>query len=59
MLFNHLLGIYCHWCRKYYDPYTEVYLNLDCEGSISCQKGHNLGYEWDLTWEEFFRQDEI
>jgi hypothetical protein len=54
MLFNFVLGIYCFHCKKYHNPYTEVYLNIICEGSVSCSKGHVLGYVWDRQWIEFF-----
>jgi hypothetical protein len=54
MLFNYVLGIYCFYCKKYYDPYTEVWLNLLYEGSISCEKEHLVGNESDFEWQEHF-----
>ncbi len=55
MIFNYDLGIYCFECKQYYSPYIEVFLNVFCEGSVSCEKGHILGYEWDLVWEEYWK----
>ena len=53
MLFNYILGIYCFECKKYLDPYTEVYHNFLYEGSITCEKEHLVGNVWDLEWEIF------
>lgn len=58
MLFNHLLGIYCHYCNRYYNPYTEVFINVTSDDSVTCEKNHLLGFTYDQTYEEFFRQDE-
>ena len=57
MKFNYVLGIYCYHCNRYYDPYIEVYINVLCEESVSCEKGHLLGYTWDLNWENFWRDE--
>ena len=54
MLFNYLLGIYCFFCKKYYNPYTETYLNVLYENSISCEKDHLIGNIRDLEWQEYF-----
>ena len=53
MVFNQLWGIYCFYCKKYYNPHTEVYLNTLYEGSISCPENHLIGNESDLQWQEF------
>ena len=53
MLFNNLFGIYCFYCNRYYDPYTEVYLNVLYEGSIICPQDHLVGNESDPQWQEF------
>jgi len=56
MLFNYVLGIYCFECKKYLDPYTEVYHNFLYEGSITCDGDHLVGNESDLQWQEFWRE---
>ena len=53
MLFNQLFGVYCFYCKKYLDPYTEVYLNVLYEDSISCEQDHLVGNTSDLQWQEF------
>ena len=53
MLFNNLLGIYCFECKSYKDPYTEVYLNILYEGSITCPENHLVGNTTDQQWQEF------
>jgi hypothetical protein len=59
VLFNHLLGIYCFHCKKYLDPYTEIYLFDGEEGRICCLECDNVvGYTWDRTWIEFWRENE-
>jgi hypothetical protein len=57
MLFNNLLGIYCFYCKKYYNPCHEVYINLHYEGSITCPENHLVGNESDPQWIEFFGED--
>jgi len=53
MLFNNLLGIYCFFCNRYCNPYTEVFLNVLYKNSISCDKDHLIGNTSDLEWREF------
>jgi hypothetical protein len=53
MLFNLLMGIYCFYCKSYKDPYTEVYLNVLYEGSITCEKDHLCGNIADPQWQKF------
>jgi len=53
MLFNFLLGIYCFYCNKYYDPYTEIFLNIFYENSITCPKDHLVGHTFDPQWKAF------
>jgi hypothetical protein len=53
MLFNFALGIYCFYCNQYIDPYL-VFLNVQYEGSICCDKEHILGNQSDLQWKEFW-----
>jgi hypothetical protein len=57
MLFNHILGIYCFYCNEYKDPY-KVFINVTSNDSVTCEKGHLLGFTYDQTYEEFFRQDD-
>jgi len=57
MLFNLIFGIYCFECKKYYDPHTEVYLHILHEGSITCEHDHLLGYEWDLQWIDYWKDN--
>jgi hypothetical protein len=57
MLFNHLLGIFCSYCREYKDPYTGVFINVICDDSVTCEKGHLLGYTWDSNWENFWKDE--
>lgn len=60
MLFNYVMGLYCFYCRKYYSPYTEVYLpdGSENEGRVSCLKCDNvLGYTHDLSWRKFWESD--
>lgn len=54
MIFNTLFGIWCYNCNKYLNPYTEVYLNILYEGSITCEKNHLVGNESDPQWQEYF-----
>lgn len=49
--------IFCFWCDKWYSIY-KVLLYVTDEYSISCEKGHLIGNEWDKEWQEFFRQDD-
>jgi hypothetical protein len=58
MIFNHLLGIWCSICKRYYDPHTEVFLNVLYEGSITCDKDHLCGNTSDPQWQEYFYGDE-
>jgi len=58
VLFNNLLGIYCFKCKRYYDFYTEVYLSVLYEGSITCPENHLVGNEQDPQWQEYFYRDE-
>ena len=53
MLFNLIMGIYCFTCKKYYDPHTEVYLNVLYENSITCPENHLVGNTTDQQWQEF------
>jgi hypothetical protein len=57
MLFNYLLGIYCFHCKKYYNPYTEVYLSVLYEESISCPENHLIGHTFDNSWKEYWREE--
>ena len=55
MLFNYLLGIYDFECKKYLDPYIDIWLPDGEEGRICCLKeDHLVGYTWDIQWQEFF-----
>jgi hypothetical protein len=56
MLLNKL-GIYCFWCKKYLDPYTEVFLNMLYWGSITCDKDHLVGNDCDQEWKTFWGED--
>jgi len=51
MLFN-LLGIYCFYCNRYCNPYTEIFLNILFEGSVTCKKDHLLGRTCDKCWKD-------
>ena len=48
--------VHCFWCNKWYDLYTEVFLNLEYEGSISCPCNHIIGSEWNCEWKDFIGQ---
>jgi hypothetical protein len=48
MLFNHLLGIFCSYCREYKDPYTGVFINVICDDSVTCEKE---------AWENFWKDE--
>jgi len=54
MFFNLFQGIWCQQCKKYLDPYTEVYLSVLEENSITCDKNHIVGYTTDQQWVEFW-----
>lgn len=59
MLFNYILGIYCFKCKRYLDPYTEVYLSdgNGNESRIKCLKcDEDVGFTWDLAWREFWKE---
>jgi hypothetical protein len=58
MLFNLLMGIYCFYCKKYLSPYTEVFLNVLYQGSITCNKDHLVGNDTDPQWKEFVDDEE-
>ena len=55
MIFNLLFGIWCEECKKYIDP-CEVWINVLYEGSITCDKDHLVGNEWDIQWIEFLKE---
>jgi hypothetical protein len=58
MLFNkETEKIFCFWCNKWYDIHS-VFLYVTDEYSITCEKNHLIGNEWDYEWQYFFRQDE-
>lgn len=50
MVYDNLLGIFCFVCNKYLNPYTEVYLDVLYEESISCKKDHLVGNQNDEQW---------
>jgi len=50
-------GIYCFECKKYYDPYIGVYLNVWFDGSVTCLHNHLLGSEIDFEWRKIFNQE--
>ena len=50
MLINHN-KIHCFWCNKDY-KIKDIYLDMEYEGSISCEKGHLVGNEQDKEWKE-------
>jgi hypothetical protein len=54
MLFNYVLGVYCHICRKYLDPHTEVFLDVLYEGSLTCDCGNIVGNKRDRQWQEYW-----
>lgn len=58
MIFNFLLGIWCHNCNRYLDPYIEIYINVLYENSITCSKNHLVGHVIDPQWQEYFYGDE-
>jgi len=58
MLFNTLFGIWCEKCKSYKDPYTEVYLNVLYEGSITCSQDHLCGNTSDPQWKEFIGEED-
>ena len=58
MLFNNLFGIYCFKCKKYLNPYTEIYSDVLYEGSISCENNHLVGNTSDLEWKIFIGEKE-
>ena len=55
MLFNFVLGLYCFECKKYLDPYTDVYENVLYEGSLTCEHDHLIGNTCDKEWQEFWK----
>ena len=59
MIFNFLFGIWCDKCKKYKDPYTEIYLpdGSENKGKICCLDCDNvLGYTWDKSWLNFWKK---
>ena len=50
-------GIYCEQCKKYLNPYTEIFLSVLSEDSISCLYDHFLGIQTDPQWQEFTKEE--
>ena len=50
-------GIYCEQCKKYLSPYTEIFLSVLSEDSISCLYDHLLGIQADPIWQEFIKEE--
>lgn len=43
-------NIYCFNCNKWYDAYTQIFLHVLYEGSISCPNDHLVGNDFDKEW---------
>ena len=57
MIYNSLWGFWCENCKKYIDPYKEVYLpdGSENEGRVCCLKcDREIGFTWDRVWVELF-----
>jgi len=50
-------GIYCEQCKKYLNPYTEIFLSVLSNDSISCLYDHFIGIQTDPLWQEFTKED--
>jgi hypothetical protein len=48
--------IYCFYCNKEYNIYTEIFISFLFEESITCPQDHLIGNVNDLEWIEFFSE---
>jgi hypothetical protein len=54
LVIDSIKQIRCFTCNAWANAYTEIFLHVLYEGSITCPKDHLLGNESDKEWQEWF-----
>jgi len=57
MLINKKGEIHCFWCNKDFWM-TNIYLNLEYEGSLSCPENHLVGNQSDPEWKKLIGEED-